>query len=185
MDGIGQAADLGADGVFVWGTNLIKRSCLQLQNYTTQLLGPYIKQVVDFSKACSQNVCNSHGRCALRNMSSVSAMQTYIDDIVAKYGLTGSSNKLPSLKGRSPYSKWDDGYLKVKYIKDYDNYENDALQEKATNLHDLRNMNMMKKIFDQIVGLYSKDHNINATTFMYKCYCYEGWTGDNCQKRHL
>ncbi|XP_019637333.1 PREDICTED: hyaluronidase-1-like [Branchiostoma belcheri] len=65
---MGQAADMGADGIVIWGTYLdggSKEACLKLQSYLQTTLGPYILNVTTAAERCSQQHCSNHGRCVL------------------------------------------------------------------------------------------------------------------------
>ncbi|XP_078696460.1 hyaluronidase-1-like [Branchiostoma floridae x Branchiostoma belcheri] len=65
---IGQTANLGADGIVIWGSDLdtkTKEKCLKLQSYLQTTLGPFIFNVTIAAERCSQQHCSSHGRCVL------------------------------------------------------------------------------------------------------------------------
>ncbi|XP_021020908.1 hyaluronidase-1-like [Mus caroli] len=63
---IGESAALGAAGIILWGGyeySDTKETCLSVQQAVHGLLGPYVLNVTSAAKLCSQNLCNSHGRC--------------------------------------------------------------------------------------------------------------------------
>ncbi|XP_066296344.1 hyaluronidase-1-like [Branchiostoma lanceolatum] len=65
---MGQAADMGADGIVIWGDYLdgrTKEACLKLQSYLQTTLGPYIFNITTTAARCSQQHCSGHGRCVL------------------------------------------------------------------------------------------------------------------------
>ncbi|XP_066297469.1 hyaluronidase-1-like [Branchiostoma lanceolatum] len=65
---IGQTANLGADGIVIWGSYLdtkTKEKCLKLQSYLQTTLGPYIFNITTAAARCSQQLCSGHGRCVL------------------------------------------------------------------------------------------------------------------------
>ncbi|KAH0629998.1 hypothetical protein JD844_012531 [Phrynosoma platyrhinos] len=63
---IGESASQGAAGVILWGnTNFSysQEACLGVKKYVDILLGPYIVNVTNSAKLCSQVVCSKNGRC--------------------------------------------------------------------------------------------------------------------------
>ena len=64
---IGQAANMGAAGVVMWGNrrdeNTSPEICRKLNQYMSSKLGPYFESVKHKVEACSENKCNGHGRC--------------------------------------------------------------------------------------------------------------------------
>ncbi|XP_035697569.1 hyaluronidase-1-like isoform X1 [Branchiostoma floridae] len=68
MHTMGQAADMGADGIVIWGdykNGGTKEACLELQSYLRTMLGPYILNITTAAARCSQQHCSGHGRCVL------------------------------------------------------------------------------------------------------------------------
>ena len=63
---LGVAADLGVDGIIIWGNKYRKQpksQCEREQIYLETKLGPYVQRLLDFSRKCSRDICNSKGRC--------------------------------------------------------------------------------------------------------------------------
>ena len=64
---IGQAADMGAAGVVMWGNrrdeNTSPKVCQDINTYIETKLGPYFESVRHSQEECSENKCNGHGRC--------------------------------------------------------------------------------------------------------------------------
>lgn len=64
---IGQAADMGAAGVVMWGNrrdeNTSPEVCIQLNDYIKTKLGPYFESVRRQIEICSQKKCKGRGRC--------------------------------------------------------------------------------------------------------------------------
>lgn len=64
---IGQAADMGAAGVVMWGNrrdeNTSPEVCTQLNDYIKTKLGPYFESVRHRTEVCSQKKCKGRGRC--------------------------------------------------------------------------------------------------------------------------
>ncbi|XP_035696340.1 hyaluronidase-1-like [Branchiostoma floridae] len=68
MNTIGQTANLGADGIVIWGSDQdtkTKEKCLRLQSYLRTTLGPFIFNITTAAARCSQQHCSGHGRCVL------------------------------------------------------------------------------------------------------------------------
>lgn len=69
---IGQAADMGAAGVVMWGNrrdeNTSPKVCRELNDYIKTKLGPYFESVRDRLETCSERKCNGHGRCVDREL---------------------------------------------------------------------------------------------------------------------
>ena len=63
---LGTAADLGVDGLIIWGNNY-RRSpqsqCEREKVYLETKLGPYVQKLLDFFQKCSRDLCSSNGRC--------------------------------------------------------------------------------------------------------------------------
>ena len=64
----GMAALLGASGVVLWADYMdnSKNICLQLADYVSTKLGPFIKFLSDSAIECSVEFCNGHGRCVMK-----------------------------------------------------------------------------------------------------------------------
>ncbi|XP_077998849.1 hyaluronidase-1-like [Glandiceps talaboti] len=63
---IGQSMKMGMPGIVIWGDYLDgnnRQSCLSLQLYLDEMLGPYIADVINQAVICSKTNCNDHGRC--------------------------------------------------------------------------------------------------------------------------
>ncbi|CAD5218152.1 unnamed protein product [Bursaphelenchus okinawaensis] len=55
---------LGADGVIIWSTsNRMIYRCNSIENYISNMLGPYTQAFLQLAKQCSIQNCNSHGTC--------------------------------------------------------------------------------------------------------------------------
>ena len=63
---LGTAADLGVDGLIIWGNNNRRRpesQCEREKIYLETKLGPYVQKLLDFFQKCSDDLCSSNGRC--------------------------------------------------------------------------------------------------------------------------
>ncbi|XP_078372681.1 hyaluronidase-1-like isoform X1 [Oculina patagonica] len=64
---IGQAADMGAAGVVMWGNrrdeNTSPDVCRELNEYIRTKLGPYFESLRRQLETCSEKKCNGRGRC--------------------------------------------------------------------------------------------------------------------------
>ena len=63
---IGEAMESGAAGVSLWDSSSNiqnEKQCKSLHKYLNNVLGPYVKNVLEWSANCSQNLCGGHGRC--------------------------------------------------------------------------------------------------------------------------
>lgn len=64
---IGQAADMGAAGIVMWGNrrdeNTSPKVCHELNDYIKTKLGPYFESLRHNLEACSMRKCKGHGRC--------------------------------------------------------------------------------------------------------------------------
>ncbi|XP_045161099.2 hyaluronidase-1-like isoform X2 [Mercenaria mercenaria] len=61
-----QAAEAGLNAIVLWGSLASFRSardCEQTRAYLDSTLGPFIKNVTITARNCSDELCNSHGRC--------------------------------------------------------------------------------------------------------------------------
>jgi len=70
VNSIGKSADLGIDGALMWGNHYLESSeenCIQTKSYIDEIFGPFVKEVLSFTESCSRTLCNSHGRCALKD----------------------------------------------------------------------------------------------------------------------
>lgn len=69
---IGQAADMGAAGVVIWGNrrdeNTSPKVCQELNDYVRTRLGPYVESVCHRLETCSVRKCSGHGRCVNRKL---------------------------------------------------------------------------------------------------------------------
>lgn len=66
---ISQSAEQGVAGVVIWGDHLTERTktdCLEIKTYIDNFLGPVIRNLTTITQACSQEFCNSHGRCTFQ-----------------------------------------------------------------------------------------------------------------------
>ncbi|XP_067658430.1 hyaluronidase A-like [Haliotis asinina] len=63
---IEEPAAMGASGVVIWGSHSFfktKNECRMMQNDINKVLGPFVKNLTDFTQACANELCNNHGRC--------------------------------------------------------------------------------------------------------------------------
>ncbi|XP_071111832.1 hyaluronidase A-like [Haliotis cracherodii] len=63
---IEEPSAMGASGVVIWGSHNFfhtKDECLKMQDDINNVLGPFIKNLTDFTQACASELCNNHGRC--------------------------------------------------------------------------------------------------------------------------
>lgn len=105
---IGQAADMGAAGVVMWGNrrdeNTSPAVCQELNNYIKTKLGPYFESLRHQLEACSEKKCNGRGRCIDKRLIS----SRWISDEPSLYGQTcKGSPKLfsPSIRQHSTVHK--------------------------------------------------------------------------------
>ncbi|KAI6219248.1 Hyaluronidase [Aphelenchoides besseyi] len=57
-------ADLGINGIVIWGTSkYMKQRCQSMSEYVSNLLGPFTSAVLQKTEKCAQKLCNGHGRC--------------------------------------------------------------------------------------------------------------------------
>ena len=66
---VGQSAEQGAAGVVIWGDKLTEKTktdCLEIKTYIDNFLGPLVKNLTTITQTCSQEFCNSHGRCTFQ-----------------------------------------------------------------------------------------------------------------------
>ena len=66
MASIGMAADLGVNGIIIWGNGRHGNDTTQCQrekDYVDTKLGPYAQRILDFFNNCSTDMCSSNGRC--------------------------------------------------------------------------------------------------------------------------
>lgn len=72
INSIGQVADLGVEGIILWGDNYSqnnKTSCQTTKMYVDKMLGPYVTAVKKFVQRCSDSLCSSRGRCYTTDLS--------------------------------------------------------------------------------------------------------------------
>uniref|UniRef100_A0A8C4RMF1 Hyaluronidase n=1 Tax=Erpetoichthys calabaricus TaxID=27687 RepID=A0A8C4RMF1_ERPCA len=60
---IGESAALGAAGIILWGAST-------MDSYLTSTLNPYIVNVTEATKLCSQILCHNNGRCIRKKLDS-------------------------------------------------------------------------------------------------------------------
>lgn len=67
VDSSGLAAVLGSSGVVLWASHMHdnKSFCVELNNYVTRTLGPFLKLASDAASECSVLLCSGNGRCSL------------------------------------------------------------------------------------------------------------------------
>ncbi|KAJ8021364.1 Hyaluronidase-1 [Holothuria leucospilota] len=61
-----QSAQMGSSGVVFWGAGYDTHSvslCLELQSYINSTLGPFVKNLIDATVLCSDEICSGNGRC--------------------------------------------------------------------------------------------------------------------------
>ncbi len=155
MNSIGQCGDLGTNGVVVWGDSYAEHTydeCINTMVYIDTLLGPYVQQVLSFTNMCSVKLCSSHGRCALKNISSL----THTKQMRILQDAYNLKNK--------------------REIKS----ANDIVKVETNKLHDTE----FKMFSRKILEAYKFDHGGDIES-LYKCKCYKGWTGTNCDQNTI
>lgn len=61
-----QIAEAGLNAIVLWGSSSSFRGahdCELIRDYLDSTLGPFIKNVTIRARKCSEELCNSHGRC--------------------------------------------------------------------------------------------------------------------------
>lgn len=77
---VSQSAEQGVAGVVMWGdhlTEMTKTDCLEIQTYIDNFLGPVVKNLTTITQTCSQEFCNSHGRCTFQLTPTADIHSTY------------------------------------------------------------------------------------------------------------
>lgn len=77
---VSQSAEQGVAGVVMWGdhlTEMTKTDCLEIQTYIDNFLGPVVKNLTIITQTCSQEFCNSHGRCTFQLTPTADIHSTY------------------------------------------------------------------------------------------------------------
>lgn len=65
-----QVAEAGLNGVALWDSSTSFQSaedCVALRDFLDTTLGPFVRYVTTTIRTCSEQVCNSHGRCTKTN----------------------------------------------------------------------------------------------------------------------
>ena len=78
---LGQSAALGLAGVIYWGNSHDETTaeiCQRLSAYVSETLGPYVKDVIDAARTCSQEKCSGRGRCYVPRSVSLRKGDEYI-----------------------------------------------------------------------------------------------------------
>ena len=85
---LAQAAAVGSAGAVIWGSSASVGSeghCKNLKQYIIDTLGPAAEKVAWRSNLCSEQICNSHGRCTWPNDVNAKAWKLFLDDSMKFY----------------------------------------------------------------------------------------------------
>lgn len=64
---IGMAVNFGMHGTIVWGfssTLATEEGCRDLHDNLNNIVGPYLRKLINLANKCSDSNCNSNGRCS-------------------------------------------------------------------------------------------------------------------------
>ena len=102
---------MGITGVVMWGSSAESRTCeecIHIKNYIDSTLGPFVSDVINLAKQCSQSRCSSHGRCINVSVAMVGSDPPDLRSLLMEF-VTGIVN---FVKSRPPfhcncYEGWD------------------------------------------------------------------------------
>ncbi|XP_064642249.1 hyaluronidase-like [Lineus longissimus] len=152
-----QAADFGSSGVVVWGSHndfTNKSQCIALQAYLNTTLGPFIKNITNYTRTCSQKVCSNHGRCQRK-------------DLMALLDLSESIAKISKSIGMP-----DEPSSRYLYFR---TWHQDSMVEYLRGVQ-LEFNALFQRTIRQLSSWMVKSDD-------YTCRCYSGWGGESCDKR--
>ncbi len=150
---------LGVEGMVVWGSHQNSKNaknCSAVAQYLKATYGPYVENVLNMSEKCSQQLCNSHGRCMLNT----TALELFNSGSRQHKNTAKYSRNLGQSRGQSSSKQ-------LKYSP------NDTTNHSAFMLQLAKSINSSHHVM--------KENSLSGEVDLI-CQCYASWMGDHCQK---